>query len=98
MRRCFAEPQHDSQKGLIMYLPPRARPIETIERLRWGLPVLIVLFVVVHQLAEVLWVDPAGPLPRFAAGVLVYGLIGPLVTWWVLTWIGQNLRQPEMIE
>lgn len=76
----------------------RMRPIETIERLRWGLPVLIFLFVVIHQLWEAGIIEPRGPVIRFVEGVLVYGLIGPLVTWWVLTWIGHNLRQQESIE
>ncbi|MCW5850405.1 MAG: MEKHLA domain-containing protein [Anaerolineae bacterium] len=76
----------------------RMRPIETIERLRWGLPVLIFLFVVVHQLWEAGLIEPRGPTIRFVEGVLVYGLIGPFVTWWVLTWIGRNLRQQESIE
>ena len=76
----------------------RMRPIETIERLRWGLPVLIFLFVVIHQLWEAGLIEPRGTVVRFIEGVLVYGLVGPLVTWWVLTWIGRNLRQQESIE
>lgn len=81
-----------------MTVSPRPRPIENIERLRWGLPIVIFLFVVTHQFLEALWIDSRGPAISFIEGVLVYGLIGPLVTWWVLSWIGNNLRQQEAIE
>ncbi len=72
--------------------------MELVERLRWSLPILISLFVVVHLLFETWFVDPYGPVVRFFAGFLVYGLIGPLATWWVLTWLAANLREQERIE
>ncbi|MCW5880675.1 MAG: PAS domain S-box protein [Anaerolineae bacterium] len=81
-----------------MPVPPRTRPIELVERLRWGLPILIFLFVVFHQLFTLDWIDPLPTPLRFIAGLLVYGLIGPLMAWWVFTWIAAHLREQQRIE
>lgn len=81
-----------------MPIPPRTRPVEFLERLRWGLPIIIIMFVVVHQIFTLWWIDPLATPLRFVASLLVYGLIGPLFTWWVLTWIARNLRQQEATE
>ncbi|MFN8473804.1 MAG: ATP-binding protein [Anaerolineae bacterium] len=77
---------------------PNTRPIQIVERLRWGLPILILLFVIGELLIEQRFIDPLGPNVRFTTSVLVYGLIGPMVTWWVLTWIAANLRRQEAAE
>ena len=77
---------------------PNTRPIQIVERLRWGLPILILLFVVGELFVEQRFIDPLGPNARFTTSVLVYGLIGPMVTWWVLTWIAANLRRQEAAE
>lgn len=76
----------------------RWRPVQIVEELRIALPVLIFLFVVAHQFIEVTFVNQQSPTTQFTEGVLIYGLIGPLVTWWVLTWIADMLRQQEQAE
>lgn len=81
-----------------MSIPPRSRTIELLERLRWGLPILIFLFVVAHQLFTLWLIDPLPMSIRFIAGLMVYGLIGPTVIWWVLTWITDHLREQQRIE
>ncbi len=81
-----------------MPVPPRTRLIDLVERLRWGLPILIFLFVVFHQLVTLGWIDSRPTSIRFIAALLVYGLIGPLMTWWVLTWITDHLREQRRIE
>jgi two-component system sensor histidine kinase EvgS len=81
-------------------LPPAAsrRVIEVVERLRWVLPVAIFLVVLVHQAWEAATLAAWSPTQRFLQGVLLYGLIGPLVTFWTLDWIARAMRQREAIE
>jgi PAS domain S-box-containing protein len=76
----------------------RGRWGDTLSRLRWVLPLLIFLFVIAHQLFQVTVIDYWPAEARFAAGIVVYGLIGPLVTWWTLNWIANSLAQQEKIE
>jgi PAS domain S-box-containing protein len=76
----------------------RGRWVDTLSRLRWALPLVIFLFVTAHQLFQVNVIDSWSAGSRFLAGIVVYGFIGPLVTWWTLTWIANNLAQQEKIE
>ena len=75
----------------------RGRWVDTLSRLRWALPLLIFFFVIAHQLIEVIVIDTWPAEARFAAGILVYGFVGPLVTWWTLTWIARAQAQAEKI-
>jgi signal transduction histidine kinase len=62
--------------------------LRVVRRLRLALPLGIFLFVVLHQAWKSLAVSWP-PAVRFGEGVLVYGLIGPLVTFWTLDWIAR---------
>lgn len=59
------------------------------------LPPLIVLVVVVYQLL-VVRLDPTQT--EFWAALLFYGIAGPLVTFFVLTWIATEVRERERAE
>jgi PAS domain S-box-containing protein len=77
---------------------PGRRVLESVERLRIALPVTIFVFVVVQQGWETAVVD-TWPAPlRFAEGVLLYGLVGPLVTYWTLDWIARAMAAGEAVE
>lgn len=71
---------------------------EALALLRWGLPLAIFLFVLAQQVLEVRVIDYWPALQRFLVGMVLYGLIGPLVTWWTLNWITRNLGERERIE
>jgi PAS domain S-box-containing protein len=74
------------------------RALESVQRLRLVLPIAIFLFVVVQQAWETRVVD-SWPAPlRFAEGVLFYGLVGPLVTFWTLDWIARAIVAGEAVE
>lgn len=76
----------------------RGRLAETLARLQWGLPIMIFIFVFAHQLFQVMVIDHWEPGMRFLFGLVVYGVIGPLVTWRTLAWIARNLAEQERIE
>jgi len=61
--------------------------IARVRRLRLVLPPLIFVVVVAHQAWLALVQVPQSPLHQLLAGVLVYGLIAPLVTHRTLDWI-----------
>lgn len=87
----------------------RRRALVVVRRLRWALPLAILAFVVAHQVLEEQWLGGGlwgrgggvtapvgGALPRLLSGLLVYGVAGPLVTFWTLDWIARTLaRQAE---
>lgn len=66
--------------------------------IRWLLPVLIFVFVVVHQAIQLRTVDNWPALQRFLAGLAVYGFIGPIVTFYTLNWITDQLKQKDRAE
>jgi len=76
----------------------KGRLSEALTLLRWGLPLAIFLFVLGHQILNLRVIDYWPAPQRFLAGMAVYGLIGPLVTWWTLNWIARNLGEWERIE
>lgn len=74
------------------------RLLDSVTRLRVVLPVAIFAFVVVHQAWETSVAD-AWPAPqRWLAGVLLFGLVGPLVTFWTLDWIARAMAAGEAVE
>ncbi len=74
------------------------RLLDSVARLRVVLPMAIFVFVAVHQAWETAVAD-AWPAPqRWLAGVLVYGLVGPLVTFWTLDWIARAMSAGEAVE
>ena len=72
--------------------------IRRLSTLRWLLPLLIFLFVVAHQMLKLGTVDQWSVLGRFVAGVAVYGLIGPTVTYFTLNWITGQIHEKEKAE
>lgn len=70
---------------------PTQRTALLVERLKVVLPIAILLFVAVHQAWEAGRADGWPSAARFAEGLLIYGLVGPLVTYWTLDWIGRAL-------
>lgn len=78
--------------------PDPARTARRLRRLRIVLPVSIFLFVVAHQAWSVVVIDALPSPARFAAGVLVYGLIGPFVTYWTLDWASRAFERQREAE
>jgi PAS domain S-box-containing protein len=76
----------------------KQRLAETIALLRWALPVLISLAVIGHQIFQTFALTHWGPLAHLISGILVYGLGGSLITWWMLTWLASNLTEKEKVE
>ncbi|MFQ6090332.1 MAG: PAS domain S-box protein [Candidatus Bipolaricaulia bacterium] len=66
--------------------------------LRQALPVLILLLVALYQLLMVLVRGHFGELERYLGEILFYGVVGALVTWAVLSWIGRWLTEKEEVE
>jgi len=82
--------------------PPRVPrlPILLSKRigwLRWLVPLFALLLVLAHQTIEQLWF-PDNSAVRFAAGIIVYGLLGPLVVWLALGWIKRRVALKEKAE
>ncbi|MSP12065.1 MAG: PAS domain S-box protein [Chloroflexi bacterium] len=71
---------------------------EALAVLKWLLPVAIFLVVVIHQIIDVLVIDQYGNWARFISGLLAYGLLGPITTWWTLSWIGAKMDEVERAE
>lgn len=68
---------------------------QRLKRLRWQVPLLAFFLVLIHQLFEhtVLFF-----LPRwyhFGTQLLFYGLAGPFLAWWVLSYIGRRVNETE---
>lgn len=66
-----------------------------LKRLRWLLPLLAFLLVLAHQLLEhaVLFYLPRWQ--HFATQLLFYGIIGPVLAWWVLGYLGKQVNETE---
>jgi len=82
------EPEDSTQSVLV-------RNLFLLQR---GLPLIIFLVVVIHQVIEVLVTDQWPAWVRLLSGIGIYGLIGPLVTWWTLRWIMVQIVEKEKAE
>jgi len=71
---------------------------ERVRLLRQVLPVLILLLVAIYQLLMLLVQRRFGELERYLGEIFFYGLVGGLVTWGVLGWIGRWLAEKEEME
>lgn len=71
------------------------RALELVRAFRIALPITIFLAVLVHQLWMTSVADQWPAAWRFASGLLFYGLIGPLVTFWTLDWIERALVERD---
>ncbi|MFQ5341029.1 MAG: ATP-binding protein [Anaerolineae bacterium] len=72
--------------------------IHRLSTLRWLLPLLIFLVVVVHQGIENRAAEEWPAIYRFLSGIAVYGFIGPIVTFFTLNWVIGQLREKEKAE
>ena len=82
------EPQTTSESLLV-------RNLSLLQR---GLPLAIFLVVVVHQIFHILVIDRWPVWIRLLSSIGIYGLIGPLVTWWTLRWITEQILEKEEAE
>ena len=76
----------------------RRPPREQVALFRLILPPAIFVVVVLYQLFLVGRVHELGLPYHFAVEILFYGLLGPAVTWGVLTWIERQLLAKERAE
>ena len=65
--------------------------------LRWLVPLFALLLVLAHQTTEQLWFPDNGTF-HFAVGMIVYGLLGPLVVWLAMGWIKHRVALKEKAE
>ncbi len=67
--------------------------------LRWTLPPAIIVVVVLYQLVIAAWAhDHLGHTAHTLLELSFYGVLGPVVAWITLTWIGIWLREKEVAE
>lgn len=76
----------------------RRPPREQVAFFRLILPPAIFVIVVLYQLFFVRRIHELGLPYHFAVEILFYGLLGPSVTWGVLTWIERQLLAKERAE
>lgn len=68
---------------------------QRIRRLRWQAPLLALLLVLSHQLAEHTWLMHLPRWQHFTTQVLFYGLIGPVLAWWALSSLLRSVSETE---
>ena len=72
---------------------------QRIAFLRWSLPPMLVLMVMVYHLGLMHWVhDTFGHFIYFGTETLFYASVGPLITFWTLKLIEHWLDEKEQIE
>ncbi len=70
-----------------------------VHLLRWALPPVIAVVVLVYQLGIAAWAhDHLGHLAHTLLELAFYGVLGPVVSWVTLSWIGIWLREKEAAE
>lgn len=70
-----------------------------VERLQWILPSVIIIFVIVYQTWFVNFIhDTISENAHYIVELLLYGAMGPTVTFVVLTWIRRWLVEKESME
>lgn len=79
-------------------LGDRRRLADSLLVIRWALPILIFIFVVVQQIAQLLLIEPLGPAVRLITDILIYGVSGPLIVWATLTLIARELAYRGRID
>lgn len=70
----------------------------SVRALRWVLPIAIFLAVLVFEVFQNAAAGSLGSRSLFAPDLLIYGLVGPIVTWWTLTWIANSLVHREQMD
>lgn len=69
-----------------------------VSRLRWQVPLLALLLVLLHQYVEHTWLRSLSRWPHFASQVLFYGLVGPTLAWWALSSLRRSVGETEEAE
>ena len=69
-----------------------------LTKLRWQAPLLALIFVIGHQLIEHTWLRYLPHWQHFASQVLFYGLVGPFLVWWALTYIRRRVAETQAVE
>jgi len=69
-----------------------------ISRLRWQVPLLALLLVLLHQYVEHTWLRSLSRWSHFASQVLFYGLVGPALAWWALSSLRRSVGETEEAE
>ena len=64
-------------------------------RLRWQLPVLAFLLVLVDQLLQHTWLVNLPAWGHFASQVFFYGIVGSALAWWALTTLRRRIDETE---
>ncbi len=72
---------------------------ERIRWLQWRLPLALIAVVILYQLGPARLVqEQFGHMVHYSIEIAFYSLVGPIVTWITLTWIGRWLAEKEAIE
>lgn len=70
-----------------------------LRSLRWILPILIACLVAVFELGPARWIENAfGPQAHVMARFLVYGTVGPLLTFFLLDFINRWMEERQTSE
>jgi hypothetical protein len=73
--------------------------LERIRRLRYILPPMLVLLVVLYQLGVARYLEQAyGHTIHYSVEIAFYSLAGPVVTWLTLVWVESRLAEKEALE
>ncbi|MFQ5944692.1 MAG: sensor histidine kinase, partial [Anaerolineae bacterium] len=70
----------------------------SVGALRWILPLVIFLFVLAFEVFQNAVSGSLGSRSLFTPDLLIYGLVGPIVIWWTLTWIADSLVHREQVD
>jgi PAS domain S-box-containing protein len=73
--------------------------IDRIRWLRYGLPPLLILVVIIYQLGVAQALERNyGHVVHYSVEISFYSLTGPLVTWLMLIWVERRLLEKEALE
>src|SRR5574337_434737 len=70
-----------------------------ISVLRWALPIALGVLAVLYEIGPGRWMhDDIGAPVYFSVDILFYGVVAPLLIFWIMTRVGQWLEEKERIE
>ena len=72
---------------------------QRVERLRWLAPASLFVLVIINELGLARWVEShLGHTVNVTLDILIYGSIGPVLAYWLLTFVGRWLEERETSE
>ena len=72
---------------------------QRVARLRWLAPASLFLLVIVNELGLARWVEThLGHTLSVTLDILIYGTVGPVLAYWLLTFVGRWLEERETSE